>query len=945
MKVQLRSNDLLRNLFATLMVAIVFGGLAWVSVALTRGDDSVAVVWLANAVMVAVLLRSEARKAIGFLPAAFLANIAAGLMVGDTVMHASMLSMINQFEIIVIWLAMRKIGLARPNMQSLSDLGKFSLIGGLLAPAASGLIAALYLADASTGNILSFWIQWSATDGLGMLLLGPATMMIIDSIRLKADGNAPATIRHQSHTKEWIVIQTITFLLTGFLFGIMSFPAFFLVAPMVLLSAFRLGIWGTALSIIQISIIVALCAALKLGPFYALDISLSTKLFVLQIFLLSCFAVGIPVSIVLADKSKMRGELREYKDLSDSMLQNMKEVIFRTNEEGAWVFLNPAWENLTGWSVDESIGQHVSNVLVDGEIDLLREKLSPIRSGEETQCQFEWQFQHKNRSVFDVELSLSRLTDDSGAYLGSIGNIRDISQRKAMEKNLVSARRDAEKAAHSKTRFLASMSHEIRTPMNGVLGFTQLLLESELTEEQRVQMQMIHDSGNAMMRLLNNILDISKVEAGNARSQSKPMNMRNVLRSCCDLMAPTADQKNLALHLEIDPSVPDHVIGDCSFVRQIALNLLGNSLKFTHEGAVRLKAFATPHDVDSVMVNISVQDSGIGISEDRLAAIFDPFEQARPDTAEEFGGSGLGLTISQQLAAVMGGKITVESKEGHGTTFTLQFSATIDDEQHESSPRDRSNPVAQPPVKSQKRLLLVEDHDINQVLITAMTTKMGYETILAVNGVEAVEKVDEAQASGQLFDLVLMDMQMPIMGGLEACEIIRKKGITAEQMPILAITANAYAEDIENCIAAGMQAHISKPIMIDKLKQELDRWIKPDGENKPESGDKLAAMNKDVSASKSAGMQMSNGLQQKYLDRKSELVDCLESLIQEKAYSKTDLNEAKDFLHKFVGTAAFFGEAELGDQAREIETQMLEWKAANNLERLESAMSDFLKAA
>ncbi len=933
MNAQVQNRILARDMPVILLVSMGYGLLAWASVVLTRGEGAVAVVWLANALVVGVLLRSEPRKGIAFLSGAFLANIAAGLAVGDIASRAVIFSLINQFEIVAIWLLMRKIGLARPDMQRLSELGKFCLIGGLLVPAVSGLFAALYLTDGSISAILPAWLQWTATDGLGMLLFAPATMMVIDGFNARKHAVAANAARYRSKKAEWIAIQSTTFFLTFFLFGIMSFPAFFLVAPIILLSAFRLRIAGTAVSIIQISIIVAACAALKLGPFYSLDISLSTKLFVLQIFLLSCFAVGFPVAVVLAEKGRMRRKLRDYNELSDSMLQNMHEVIFRTNVDGEWVFLNPAWENLTGWSVEESIGKHVSNVILDGEMEQLREKLDPIRLGEAEQCQLEWQFQHRDGSVFDVELSLSRLADADGEYLGSIGNIRDITERKAMEKNLVSARRDAEKAAHSKTRFLASMSHEIRTPMNGVLGFTQLLLNSDLTDEQRTQMQMIHDSGNAMMRLLNNILDISKVEAGSSRINLKPMNMRHVLRSCTDLMAPTADQKNLKLILDIDGSVPDDIVGDCHFIRQIALNLLGNAVKFTQQGTVTLRAFATPQAGGNMLVNIAVTDTGIGISKERLSAIFDPFEQAKASTAEDFGGSGLGLTISRQLAAVMEGTIMVDSQEGEGTTFTLQFPAVAHEQKTEKAAPVQSERAAKKTSESQKRLLLVEDHDVNQMLITAMTTKMGYDTVLAVNGVEAIAKIDEARASGELFDLVLMDIQMPVMGGLEACQVIRKQGITAEQLPIVAITANAYGEDIENCIAAGMQAHVAKPIMIDVLKRELDRWIVSDEHD-------AAAV-----VPEPAGMQLSSNLQQKYADRKNELIACLEKLIREKAYSASDLDEAKDFLHKFVGTAAFFGEAELGNQAREIETRMLGWKSSNNLESLESAMSEFLKAA
>lgn len=931
------------SILAVILVSLAFGLLAWGGISLTRDEGRIAIVWLPNALLVAVLLRSKPSAAFAYLPAAFCANVAVNLIVGDAVTRAITLALINQFEVLFIWLAMRKIGLPRPDMQNLRDLVTFVLVGGIIAPAASGFFAALLIANGTWSEMLSFWLRWSSTDGLGMLLLGPAVMVIIDSMQRWAKTAAmEGTASRLPKKWEWVVIQAIILIFTAAIFGFMSFPIFFLIPPLVLLSAFRLGTWGTAVSVVLISIVVSLCVAFKLGPFDAVDISLTAKLFVAQIFLLSCFAVGMPVSASLAEKDKIRRELRDNQDLSNSMLQNMREVIFRTNERAEWEFLNPAWEKLTGLTVAESLGQHISNVIVPDDLDALLDKLYPIRSGEIEQYNFEWIFLHKNGSKVDVELSLSRLVDDDGNYIGSIGNIRDISQRKEMEISLVSARRDAENAANAKTRFLASMSHEIRTPMNGVLGFTQLLLDSELTSDQRKKSQIILDSGNAMMRLLNNILDISKVEAGQVKLSNEPMDLWKVLRDCVDLMVPSAEQKGLQISLQVDETVPTQIVGDCHYLRQITLNLIGNAVKFTQNGQITVNMSSTIADDGQALITIAVEDTGVGIPPDRLIAIFDPFEQAEATTAQEFGGSGLGLTISRQLAAVMDGSIGVTSVEGQGTTFELQFPAdihaanAIEEEKvkisapvvHETN-MDETNDA----LSSHGYLLLVEDHDVNQMLITAMTDKLGYRTVLAVNGADAVAKVDAAIANGNPFDLVLMDIQMPVMDGYEATKTIRANGVTPQQLPILAITANAYGEDVDRCLAAGMQGHIAKPVMISKLQAALNLWVGNDGAEvkQPPSSPRKNTMSKE--------------LQQKFLTRREELIRYLSGLVDTKSYTDAELSEATEHLHKFAGTAAFFGEAELGIKARHAEVELAQWTTKDRVQHITKSLNDFLEAA
>lgn len=817
-----------------LLVSAIFGLLAWGGVSLTQDESRIAVVWLANAFLVAVILRSAKRHAPYYLAGAFLANIAANLLTGDTVIRGTALAAINQFEMILIWFLMQRLGAAKPDMQRIWELGKFCLVGGLVAPLASGLLAGLLFSAGTLQLFLMSWLQWTATNGLGMILLGPAVMVAIDAIK-PADrpGGRRSVLLFNANRWEWLAIQAFTLVAAATIFWLLSFPVFFLVAPLVLLNAFRLGTPGTSVSIVLIAIVVVICAAFETGPFYSVDLTLTAKLFILQFFLLSCFAVGMPTAAMLTEKASIRRSLSVHREVSNSMLENMTEVLFRTNSDLQWLFLNPAWQKLTGRSIEDSLGRDMGEIFAVDDFEALKTQLGPVQSGAIQRARFEGSISHEDGSILAVELSFSRLAGKNGSFLGIVGSIRDITERKQMEQNLVAARVGAEEAADAKTRFLANMSHEIRTPMNGVLGFTQLLLDADLPPEQNSHAKMILDSGKAMMRLLNDILDISKVEAGQENCNIAPMSTQHVLQSCVYLMAPIADQKRLDLKLEVMDNVPAMVMADANHLRQIVLNLLGNAIKFTSNGAVTVSASASLTGAETIQMQVMVKDTGIGIPSNRLEAIFSPFEQAYPQTSTMFGGSGLGLTISKQLASLMGGTIEVESIEGEGTTFSIQFPAGIVLAPSASTGKTTgtqpmpsiNNPIETPLAQADNgKILIAEDHDINQILIAEMIKKLGYQPVLAVNGEDAIAKVEAAAEGNTPFDLVLMDVQMPVMDGYEATESIRKKGYPKEQLPILAITANAYPEDIARCLQAGMQGHIAKPVMFDNLKTSLQNW-------------------------------------------------------------------------------------------------------------------------
>ena len=438
---------------------------------------------------------------------------------------------------------------------------------------------------------------------------------------------------------------------------------------------------------------------------------------------------------------------------------------------------------------------------------------------------FEARLVRPDGEIRNVEAIAKVQHDDDGNPISMFGTFRDRTEELARETELKQALRDARHAAQSKTRFLANMSHEIRTPMNGLLGFTELLLADDLTETQRKYASLIGDSGRSMLTLLNDILDISKIEAGSLEIAEEPVDVRAKLHYCADVMRAGAMAKDISIETSVADDVPMAVVGDKLRFRQILLNLAGNAVKFTNSGEIRLSARRERGlDGDDDWLVVDVADTGIGIAENKIERLFDNFRQAEASTARRFGGTGLGLSISRNLARLMGGDVTATSVVGEGSVFKLRIPlrAIETDEQPDAVIEEAVEPS---PAVASTRLLVVEDNEINQMLIEAMCDRLGVDHALASNGAEALRMVKHADAKGCMFDLVLMDIQMPEMDGFEATRRLRNSGFDAERLPIVALTANAYAEDIEACRQAGMQDHLTKPVTLHQVEAMVARHV------------------------------------------------------------------------------------------------------------------------
>ena len=518
--------------------------------------------------------------------------------------------------------------------------------------------------------------------------------------------------------------------------------------------------------------------------------------------------------------------------------------------------------------------------------------------------------------------------------LGWVWLIEDVTRQDVQARQLAQAAQAADAASHSKSEFLANMSHEIRTPMNAIIGMTHLALKTELTPQQRGYLGKIKSSGEHLLSLINDILDFSKIEAGKLAVECIEFDLEVVVRDAIGLVIDKAAAKGLALIVDLPPELPPDLRGDPLRITQVLLNYLNNALKFTERGQIALRVREVTRSGDEVILKFSVSDTGIGLSEAQQASLFRSFQQADSSTTRKYGGSGLGLAISRRLAELMGGAVGVESRPGAGSVFwfTARFGLGRGGDGRFRA-RVRAGDDALQPVEVLRgaRVLLVEDNVINQEVAAEFLHALGLEVELADNGATAIQ-----MARQHRYDVVLMDMQMPVLDGLDATREIRKlPGL--DRLPILAMTANAMAGDRARCLAAGMNDHIAKPIDPGELASRLLRWVRPrsPGERSvvvpvPANGApaawRLSCLAGIAGLDARQGLCQSAGRETLYLSLLSRFVasqaDAPARLRRALEASRPD--EAERIAHTLKGVAAQIGAPGLSERAQQLEQALRE---------------------
>ncbi|WBA43471.1 PAS domain S-box protein [Hymenobacter canadensis] len=520
----------------------------------------------------------------------------------------------------------------------------------------------------------------------------------------------------------------------------------------------------------------------------------------------------------ITEKKRGQLELAAQEEKFRAIFESFQDVYYRTDGKGIITLVSPSVEEMLGYTPEEVTGTPITNYyLSPNEREVLLQ--SVMEHGEARN--FEIAMLHKAGHAVSVLVNARRVVDGPG---GTEGIGRDITGLKQMQDDLRHAKEAAETALEAKTLFLANMSHELRTPMNGIIGMIDLLHQTVSSEEQEEYVDTLRKSSDALLAILNDILDLSKIQAGKLQLNEEGMDLHYTLDKIHSLFSNRAQQKCLTFTYHIAPGTPRFIISDETRLLQVLSNLTSNAIKFTAQGTVSIIVSTVSHIGDEYMLRIAVQDSGIGISEDNAKLLFTNFTQLDTTPTKSFGGTGLGLAISKQLAALLGGEIGMLSNEGDGSTFwfTLVCHAAHNEEeivQERLASRERGPDVAR--FDTPPRVLLVDDNPINQKVATRLLDKLGCEIEMADNGFEAISKATSSTAP---FDLIFMDIQMPEMDGVTAMhEIRRRLGSTCP--PIVAMTAYSMKEDAERFVNEGMDDYVSKPVKSQDLHAVLRRWV------------------------------------------------------------------------------------------------------------------------
>jgi PAS domain S-box-containing protein len=498
------------------------------------------------------------------------------------------------------------------------------------------------------------------------------------------------------------------------------------------------------------------------------------------------------------------------------LAENAPDMIARLAPDGTVKYVSPGCTRVFGYTPEEHVRLNAGGMCHPDDLPMVHSAITGMMKARETRLPepLRYRARHKDGRWIWVEANPTLILDEHGEPFEFVDIVRDITLTKAFEAELEEARRQAEAAAAAKAAFLANMSHELRTPLTSIIGFARLLSErQDLPGEAAGFAHRIGGASEALLAIINDVLDFSKLEAGQVALERQPLSLRRLVEDTLGLLQVQAEAKGLQLRQELDPGAPELIQGDVARLRQVLLNFLGNAVKFTERGAITVRTRWRPARRGGGRLRIEVADTGPGIAAESLPRLFERFSQAEVSINRTHGGTGLGLAICKGIIELMGGRVGVSSREGRGSTFWFSIPARPASEQ----PMEQQTPASADPLPL--RLLIVDDTAVNRELVRLMLEPLGLQIQEADGGAEAVKAAMSAP-----FDLILMDVRMPGVDGLEATRVIRATSAANRTTPIVALTADVQPETRAACRAAGMDDTLAKPIVPRELLAKILQW-------------------------------------------------------------------------------------------------------------------------
>jgi signal transduction histidine kinase/CheY-like chemotaxis protein/HPt (histidine-containing phosphotransfer) domain-containing protein len=622
-------------------------------------------------------------------------------------------------------------------------------------------------------------------------------------------------------------------------------------------------------------------------------------------------------------------QLRKVENRLGTIISNTPIILFALDANGVFKLgLGKHWESFKNRK-KFILGRKIHDVFSE-VTDLVKafDKTVTSKEGRKITVQIDEKY---------FEINLTPVSEDDGVIREILGLAHDVTERQKAEESLIAAKQLAEKTAKMKEQFIANMSHEIRTPMNAIVGFTNLVKETPLSNTQKEFIEAIQVSGENLLNLINDILDFSKMEAGKLNIEYEKFNLVSTINSAIQVLKGKAEERSLALNTYLDGITQEEVIGDSNRLYQILINLIGNAIKFTPSGEINITMNMNNVNDSTVQLTAKIEDTGIGIPSDKLHEVFDSFKQVSGNLTRKYGGTGLGLNIVKNLVEMMGGDIEVESSEGKGTVFTFNIPYlisfnTIRKKEEDSKSSNASNLEK---VFKKKRILLAEDNIMNQRLVQIILEKHNANLTIANNGVEAIEKLRKNN-----FDLVLMDIQMPEMDGYQATGVIRND-LGLKNLPIIAMTAHAFKEEVDKCLKAGMNDHVAKPIDKELFFDKVIKYL-TGGNEKTNQTESVEVSSKDLvnfdylNNMSDGNKEFIREMIEMYKKDAPEILNRIQIAIE-----SSDFDDLAKAAHKLKSPSAMMGMTVLAKKLSDIEQKAIK-KSSNGLSTDLSELSSLI---